>query len=764
MQRWVWTGIVSTLIIVISIPLYTQHRLIAFQELESVKNIQADFVGTAKCKDCHKPEYDLWKNSHHDLAMDVANEETVLGDFNNAEFVFDGVTSRFYRKEGDFYVHTAGPDGVMGDFQITHTFGWAPLQQYLVPFPGGRYQCLPIAWDEPGKFWFHLYPDDPPPPDDWIYWTNAGQNWNGMCAECHSTNLKKNYNIADDTFNTTWSDIDVGCEACHGPGSLHLEWADLPAMARPDIPNAGLIVKTANLDSRQLVELCAPCHSRRAALGDYTHAEKDLLDSLRPSLLTDPLYFPDGQILDEVYVYASFTQSKMYHRDVQCGDCHNVHSVKRVAEDNDLCLQCHRAAEYDRYDHHFHKKKDEDGKPILDKDGNVLFAVGTGALCVECHMPGRYYMVNDYRPDHSFPKPRPDLSETLEVPNGCTRCHYDKSLEWCDETITKWYGPGRTEHFGTTLSAGRNLDPDACEDLKRIASDALYPVIVRATALLLLRGFPPENTLETYELALMDDEALIRAIAVEHFPVSASDPGLITPLLFDEVKAVRMQVAVRLAGPHSKDLNPHYKSAYDQALKEYIAAMEYSGDFAFGRFNLGNLYQSLDQSDVAEEYYMAALKIDGMSYPSMINLAMLLNGKGENERALGLFQKALELQPDSSEILYSTGLLLAEMNQLDAAAEHLRRSTEVMPGYPRIHYNLGLLQLKLQRFDAAENSFLTALELEPGNWDYLYVLADYYLRVRDLGRARLIVDKMVTLFPEQQTARDMLKYLDGTNR
>ena len=97
------------------------------------------------------------------------------------------------------------------------------------------------------------------------------------------------------------------------------------------------------MDSHEQVELCAPCHSRRAILGDYTHAEPNLLDSMLPSLLTPELYFADGQILEEVYVYGSFTQSKMHAAGVTCGDCHDPHSGKRRAEGNLLCAQCHDA-------------------------------------------------------------------------------------------------------------------------------------------------------------------------------------------------------------------------------------------------------------------------------------------------------------------------------------------------------------------------------------------------------------------------------------
>jgi hypothetical protein len=216
-----------------------------------------------------------------------------------------------------------------------------------------------------------------------------------MCAECHSTDLEKNYDLTTDSYQTTWSEIDVSCEACHGPGSLHAAWAEMPEMARPATDNFSLVVKTSGISSRDQVELCTPCHSRRAILGDYTHAQPDLMDSMLPSLLDEGLYFADGQILEEVYVYGSFTQSKMYGRRVRCSDCHDVHKAKTVKSGNTLCLQCHRATVYDTREHYFRKKKGEKGQPIKAADGKVMFEVGTGALCVECHMPGRYYMGND---------------------------------------------------------------------------------------------------------------------------------------------------------------------------------------------------------------------------------------------------------------------------------------------------------------------------------------------------------------------------------
>jgi predicted CXXCH cytochrome family protein len=764
MNGWKVTGIIATLVIVLSIPLsFFKERQLRHTTETVLSKPSASFVGSDGCKSCHKREYDLWKTSHHAYAMALASPETVLGNFEDAEYEHFGIHSRFYRKGKRYFVYTQGPDGKMGDFEVTHTFGWYPLQQYLVPFPGGRLQCLPIAWDVPGEKWYHLYPNQPIDPKDWLYWTNAGQNWNGMCAECHSTNLKKNYDVSSASYTTTWSDINVGCEACHGPGSKHVAWAELPEMARPPVANVNLEVKTARLKPREQVELCAPCHSRRAALGDYTHAEPDLLDSLLPQVLSEGLYYVDGQILEEVYVYGSFTQSKMYHREVRCSDCHDVHSAATVKEGNALCLQCHRAEEYDTAAHHFHKKKGEDGEPIRGKDGTVLFAVGTGAECIQCHMPGRLYMGIDYRPDHSLRIPHPDLTLSLGTPNACNRCHREETAQWADETMTKWYGPGRREHYGTLIDAGRKRLDKARKGLILLSQDPLYPVIVRATALNLLGGYPGDpETNQTFERALLDAEALIRRTAAERLPVRDRKKlgRLMVPLLYDPVKAVRIEAARQLAETQDPELRPQQQEEYERALREYVAAMEYSADFAFGRYNLGNLYAAMNRTEEAIRNYLAAITIDNQFYPAKVNLAMLYNRIDENSQAEILLREVIEAFPHLHEVAYSLSLLLAEEKKYAEAALFLERAAEGMPRRARVHYNLGLLLQKVQKDAKAERALRTAIDLEPENMDFLYAMADFYLKRHRFNDARKIAEQMISSHPDQRLGHELMQLID----
>ena len=762
MRNWQITGLIATILIILAVPLYLwRTKSAGGLDDQFISRDQFKFVGSEKCKDCHRDQYEKWLPSHHRMAMAAADENTVLGDFNDAVFEHRGIRSRFYRKDGGFFVTTRGAEGRMAEFEITHTFGWHPLQQYLVPFPGGRLQCLPIAWDVEKKRWYQLYPDNPDDPGDWLYWTNAGQNWNGMCAECHSTNLLKNYDPDNDTYQTVWSEISIGCEACHGPGSQHVMWAEMPEMGRPEVENYRLAAKNSGLSSRQQVELCAPCHSRRMSLGHNQHMNTDLMDYAIPQLLREGYYFADGQILEEVYVYGSFSQSKMHDRDVRCSDCHDVHSTKRLKKGNDLCLQCHKAAVYDTRAHHFHKKSGEPGQPIKSADGSVLFEVGTGALCEQCHMPGRHYMGIDYRPDHSFRIPRPDLSTRIDSPNACNRCHVDKTSQWSQEWIEKWYGQRHRPHYGTILHAGRQRLPEVLDDLVKLTQDRLYPTIVRATALALLAGYPVEQMSHAFERALRDEESLVRYTAIRDLPAYDLDKSLrlVAPLLYDSTRAVRIEAANYLSVFHNHPMDENLKKKYQVELGGYLQAMAYTADFAASRHNLGILYTNLGQLDKAVENYEKSIQIDDQFYPAKVNLAMLYNQKGQNKAAEKLLREVLADQPNFHDIAYSLGLLLAEQKNYSEAAEYLQKAAEGLPQRARVHYNLGQLLAFLHKDRQAEEALSRALQLEPGNMDYLSAMAEFYLRGEDYKKAEWIAEQMIEKHPTNRAGHELLSFL-----
>jgi tetratricopeptide (TPR) repeat protein len=371
-------------------------------------------------------------------------------------------------------------------------------------------------------------------------------------------------------------------------------------------------------------------------------------------------------------------------------------------------------------------------------------------------------MGNDYRPDHSFRRPRPDLSLTLGTPNACNRCHIDKSAQWADDYITKWYGPGRSTHYGVILDAGRKRLPEAYKELSRLAGDPLYPVIVRATALSLLGSYSPSQTGRAYELALMDDEALIRRTAVDRLNVrdSKRQAALLTSALYDPVKAVRTEAARRMVEISAAGLDAGQQEVFQKALAEYQASMEYSGDFAFGRYNLGNLYANLNQPDRAIDNYRAATRIDNQFYPAKVNLAMLYNETDRKNEAEVLLREVVAAHSELHEVQYSLGLLLAEKNKFEEAARYLSAAAAGLPQRSRVQYNLGLLLQLMKRDAEAEAALQAALEIEPGNLDYLYALADHYLKRQKFVRARQIAEQMIAKHPNNSIGHEILNFIN----
>ena len=454
---------------------------------------QASFVGAAACASCHRREHDAWKGSQHALAMQPATERSVLGDFRNATFTDGAVTSRFSRKGDGYWVRTDGPDGRLADFRVKYTFGVDPLQQYLIEMSDGRVQALSIAWDarpreRGGQRWFHLYPGQGIEHTSELHWSGLQQNWNFMCADCHSTNVRKGYDAASNRFATTWSEIDVSCEACHGPASRHVAWARKPrwlaallwrdhGLGAPLTERRGVTwsIDTATGTARRSipagtrteVETCAPCHSRRTQVAPGYTAGTPLYDHYVPSLVMPGLYHADGQQRDEVYTYGSFAQSRMYHAGVTCADCHDPHTQRLRAEGNALCARCHAAARFDTPTHTFHAAGSESGR------------------CVACHMPTTTYMQVDARRDHSLRVPRPDLSVSLGVPNPCTECHTGHSAQWAADALRARLGRDARgfQRFAEAFHAHEHGAAGADSALQVVFADSTQPAIVRATAL-----------------------------------------------------------------------------------------------------------------------------------------------------------------------------------------------------------------------------------------------------------------------------------------
>ncbi|HZR36188.1 MAG TPA: cytochrome c3 family protein [Nevskia sp.] len=699
------------------------------------------YVGAAACAGCHAAEAAAWRASQHAHAMQAAAPGSVLGRFDGR--TPKGIPARFSRDASGYVVHTAGRDGRGGDFTVGYSFGIEPLQQYLVPFADGRLQALPYAWDarpaaRGGQRWFDLQAGDPASPGEARHWTGPDQNWNYFCADCHSTNLRRNYDAAQDRYATRWSDPAVACEACHGPGSRHLAWARHEPGA--DDANRGLAValderrgvgwshdaaggeprRSQPLAAHREIETCAACHSRRRPLGDDPTPTGRLLDRYEPALLDPGLYYPDGQQQGEVYIYGSFLQSRMYAAGVTCSDCHEPHSGKLRAEGNALCTQCHEAARYDNRAHHLHA------------------AGSAGAQCVDCHMPARTYMQIDPRRDHSLRVPRPDLSLQYGVPNACNSCHRDRGADWAAAAIGQAHGPQRRgyQHFAAALDAARRQAPQAVDQLLALAADAAAPAIARATAVAALNR-PGPRSFQALQQAARDADPLLRDAALE--AVLSYPPRqratLALPLADDPVPAVRLKAGHALAAVPDALLDPAQRGVRERAYAAWRASELASAERPESRLNLGGIAAERGEAEEARAQFEAARKLDPRFAPAWADLAGLEQALGHEAQGGAILEQALRQQPGNAMLLHQRGLWLVRNDRLREALEPLRRAAAAEPGNTRYAYVYAVALHAVGQTAPALSLLEQALRGAPGEPELLEAAAAYAREAGQAGKA-----------------------------
>jgi Tfp pilus assembly protein PilF len=732
----------------------------------------ASFVGVNECKNCHAKEYDTWMGSDHQLAMQMATSGTVLGDFKEAKFNYYGVTSRFFTKDGKFFVNTDGPDGKLRDYEIKYTFGVHPLQQYLIAFPDGRVQTLSISWDtrpkeQGGQRWFHMYPKENIRAGDELHWTGLSQNWNFECAECHSTDLKKNYDPASNTFRTSWSEIDVSCEACHGQGSAHVSWAKKQPVGATGAPgtNDGLLVhfldrkdvywkmdyiagnskRSRPRENTNELEMCGRCHARRSEISEEYVPGKPLLNTHHVTLLENRMYTADGQMQDEVYNYGSFLQSKMFHEGVTCSDCHDPHSTKLRKENEQVCGICHDLPKYSAVTHHHHK-------------------VGTKeASCVACHMAVRTYMGVDQRHDHSFRIPRPDESVKYGTPNTCNDCHKDKTAAWAAKATDQWYGPAHNgfQEYTGALTAARKQEAPAAAALVKLAKDDKAPDIARATALEELQPYLDANAYGAAREALQSSDPSMRLAAVEL--LAAADAAtrwrMLSPMLNDPVRTIRIAAAEELVDAIPPLISAEEKTAFDNALAEYVVAQNFNADRPESHLNLGNLYGKQGQVAQAAEEYKRAIALWPGFIPAYVNLADLGRATRNEEESEHWLLEAEKKAPTNATVVHSLGLLMVRQHKTAESLALLEKAMKLAPDNARYAYVYGVGLYSAGQKAQGLAVLKRANEKFPANREILLGLVSLSADTGDVASARHYVEKFEDVAPADPRGTAMLQQL-----
>ncbi|PWJ41944.1 cytochrome c3 family protein [Sediminitomix flava] len=659
-------------------------------EVQSHEEVFSEgYIGSKQCISCHQEETQKWQNSHHDLAMQKATPKYVRGDFNNVRWEQDSMQYLFYQNDSSFFVKIT-EEGKTTDYEVKYTFGWEPLQQYLIEFPNGKYQTLRATWDTELEKWFHQYPDSVIPSHDWLHWTGNAQNWNNMCAACHSTNLHKNFDEETDSYNTTFSEINVACEACHGPGEEHVKAMNAGEEYKDDV---------WSIRSQEAqISACGTCHARKTMITNDNNPHPEYLDYFFPVLLTKDNYHPDGQIDNEDYVLSSFLSSKMYAEHVRCTSCHDPHTTKLKfnGDMTKVCLQCH-SPKYTLEEHHFHEMGSE------------------GAECVNCHMDGKEYMGNDYRRDHSFRIPRPDQSVEYGTPNACNKCHTDKSPTWAKEAVEKNFGKERPYHFSDDLLPGSKLDEKSAPYLLKLIKDRTQNDIVRATALQYLYYVYEDKHADVFIKALEKEETpLVRQAAylnILQLPISKDLPQMWEGLN-DSTRAIRLASFRLLA---DQNVPQTYQSAYNTAKAEYEEMLYANADMVNGQVQKGEYHLRMGEPQKAIKAYRFSLKMDSLQVPVRINLAILLSQEGQTYDAIETLEPCQFIEKENPLPMYYLGLLYSELNDFGKASFYIEKAAELDQDNDSYMYNLIVIKMKGKELESAYRLYSEALQKWPNS-------------------------------------------------
>jgi len=666
-------------------------------------------VGAEACRECHAEIVDQWYGSHHELAnrpIDRAIDTPAFAPPRVVEDIDSRTVMTVLNDQLTLSFERTGEENLT--YPLEGVIGLTPLRQYLAPFPGGRWQVASASYDPAKDEWFEVFESEGRLPGEWGHWTGQGMNWNANCAYCHMTEYKKDYDWERDTYQSKWLRQGIDCIACHAGVDAHME------AARAGIEEPPIVT----MEQPAVEASCARCHSRRDQLtpdafepGDAFHQHFNLALSDQPGL-----YYPDGQILDEVFVYTSFRGSRMGHSGVTCTDCHDPHTLKTIlpVENNALCMRCHSSG--------------LDNAPIIEPLQHSFHQPGsTGTQCVACHMPETPYMQRDPRRDHGFLLPDPLMTQRLGIPNACSNCHADESLEWAVEWSEKWYGEklakSRQRQRAEAIHAAYNNLEEAKEKLLAAGETADIPYW-RATYAGLLRDHGHEPDAAAWLRAQLDHEnPIVRERALRSLVFAPGGVDLARAALQDESRSVRL-TAMGI-------LFQHGETVTDPALREeWQAYLEFNADRPQSAIMLAMELYRKQQTRTAKAAVEHATKLDRGNPELLRQAAVIMSIMNDPAKAEEYLLTATALNPDNPMIYYSLALLLAEKGEMQAAIDNLQAAVKIDPGFTRAWYNLALALTKLERWQEASESLeqaRPAMANDP-NWQRTRQIIDMQLQ------------------------------------
>ena len=668
------------------------------------------YVGAAVCAKCHAQIHQEWRESFHSKMMQPATEASVKGDFSQSKVELHGSNYQLQNRAGNYYITESDLTGKPWQHLIDYTLGSRRVQHYLTTLPDGRIVILPPAWDNITKKWVHEA-DIQNPEEDTVA---PAQVWNKTCYSCHVSQAHKNFDAQENRYHTTWQDLGINCETCHGPGREHisLEQAATPAKV-PSTAGSAAVINPSRLDATQSTMICAQCHSFRDIYVDGFQAGGNYYDFFLPVMeyrlpsSENPAYWPDGHPRWLSNEAIAFWQSQCFLKGgATCATCHsrphkiNVEQNPQLRPANNaLCTSCHKAIAANTRAHTHHSQN------------------SSGSSCIECHMPSTVIGINTYFRDHSISLPVPENTIRHSIPNACNLCHKDKDASWALRQTKVWYGDGVRQKLvaqADSFSAARDGRPEAVQGLLQITSDTTAVAFIRANAIGYLAAFP--NDPVAYDAvfgALSDAEPLVRATAAFEIRPRAAQREAAAPqlalLLRDPIAAVRVSAAIALVAMGVTQLPSEDEKWFARANELYAARAELNSDDANQQFAAGKFFFLAGAMERSAAAFRATLKLDS-TIPAQYYLGRALAEKGDSAEA----RKILETIPANDRQYPAAQQLLASLTATDSAKNAAQRSAEdTDSGEAHAAFAEGQAQYRNENYGAALTQLEQALELAP---------------------------------------------------
>lgn len=646
-------------------------------------------IGPGACRQCHLEEVREWERSHHFHANRPIDRNRDRMRFSPERILVDGnVTSRMYATPEGFFIEVKEADGSVTNARFEGVLAYDPLQQYLAPFGRGKWQTTSVAFDVHKDEWFEIFPGEDRLPGEWGHWTGRAMNWNSNCAYCHMTEFEKNYEPISDSYASRWLHHGIGCLQCHSGLEDHVRTATTT--------DAGILPTPLNVHQR--LDSCRACHSHREQLtpdtfraGDHYH------DHFLLSLPDQPgLYYPDGQVLDEVFVTGSFMMSTMGHAGVSCMDCHNPHSLELTmpleVNPNLICMQCHADG--------------RDGAQVIDPVAHSYHAHdSTGNRCIECHMPHTVYMARDPRRDHGFLSPDPLLTREIGIPNACSRCHEEEGLDWVIAHAEEWYGERLEQSEQRKRARLLHAIYEGADDVETGAqllamARQTENEAWRATYTGLMVAFlHMAEVREWVHGAVEDSSALVRQRAAMVLPYLPDSAQPMNALLQDEMRSVRLRAARML----SQQMDP-----LGVLGEEWLEYLKFNADRVGGALLLADHARRQGDTDLAKAYIRNAISFDRRSPEIYREAAIMMSRLGDDAEAGRILQEGLRYGPEHPGLLYSLALLRAAEGRESESIDLLWRTVNADPQFYRAWYNLSIALARNNQIEEAARALRRA--------------------------------------------------------